>query len=67
MNERICDLRFAICDLGARFRARFPQSENESNGNKSGCCKTLSLTPRFSGVWKPLKRFELSTQARPPI
>jgi hypothetical protein len=43
MNEGICDLRFAICDLlRASHRPAF-------------IANTFSLTPRFSGVWKPVR------------
>jgi len=51
MNEQICDLRFAICDLPrSGTREAVPKIGNQSISDTADYARTLSLTPRFSGV-----------------
>jgi hypothetical protein len=51
MNERIYDLRFAICDFNASFPgAGIPDVERELTADDAGIA--FSLTPCFSGVLK---------------
>jgi hypothetical protein len=48
MNEEIFDFRFVICDLrGSSTRAAVPKARNPLPADYA---RTLSLTPRFSGV-----------------